>query len=36
MGDINFSQGLLMEELWRIMQQLQEENNNFLNTFEQL
>jgi len=36
MGDTNFSQGLLMEELWRVIQQLQEENNNFRNAFERL
>jgi len=34
MGDTNFSQGLSMEELWRIIQQLQEEKNNFQNAFE--
>jgi len=36
MGDTTSPQGFSMENKWRMMQQLQEDNNNFKNAFEQL
>ena len=36
MGDVQFDQNMAMENMWRALQILQQENNNIRQAFEQL
>ena len=36
MGDVQFDQNMAMEDMWQVLQVLQQENNNMRQAFEQL